>query len=814
MAGQFATSAVNVLLVTAQAHTHAAVQAALAGPASPYRLFWVAEPELALVRAQDVQPGVVLLDLDPGSSISVDFVGALAGSVPEAAVVVLVGASDLPLARRAVLAGAQGFATTPVEREDLRATLRQVAARARSGARRAPSGADVPAGQLIVFCAPKGGTGRTTMATNIAISLRQTAKASVVLIDADYAAPAIDVALNMRADHSIADLLPKMGQLDRDLIAGVVEAHSSGVQVLHAPPSGQSEQRISRLQVQELCLWLKRMFTWVIVDLGLPIDETGFAFLDAADLVVMSVLPEMVGLRNARRMLDQLSARGYPDGKLWPVVNRDGLPSGIPVPEVENWLGTRTRFRIPNDQELATETINSGVPSVIGHRRSALARAYRNLAAELERAVVTPWAYSPDGVTPWAYSPDGATPAEAAAASGAVATEAAAGAVATPWAYSPDGATPWAYSPDGATAPGTGEGAGMPAGAPKARPVAGRPATRRPVVVWEFVFDRLGKVALVCALAALVFLAVGTTYQLTRPRTATSVPGAPPTALSAAEVALNETPHLTPEVVAIVDLQAQPTLLGSRALSVTSTLMPPETSPTATATASAAPIDTVHFPAATPMPTRTPRPTHTPRPSPAPATPWAYSPDGATPWAYSPDGATPTPSPSPIDTVHFPAATETSTSTPRPPSPTPRRLLPTARPSPTAAPVSAPALVAPAPGDVRGGEVTFSWQPTGLLPPGAAYEVVWWNKGEDPSAARGFAPPTTGSSLTTNLDVLYGTGLIHGPDLYWTVLVVNTSPYRRLTAPNATNAGLLVYGPASTGDDGGGGAPPPPPPKP
>ena len=559
MAGQFATSVVNVLLVTAQAHTHAEVQAALAGPASPYRLFWVAQPELALVRAQDVQPGVILLDLDPGSSISVDFVGTLAGSLPEAAVVVLVGASDLPLARQAVLAGAQGFATSPVEPEDLLATLRQLTARARGGARRAPSGADVPAGQLIVFCAPKGGTGRTTMATNTAISLRQTANASVVLVDADYAAPAIDVALNMRADHSIADLLPKMGQLDRDLIAGVLEAHSSGVQVLHAPPAGQSEQRISHPQVQELCLWLKRMFTWVIVDLGLPIDETGFAFLDAADRIVMSVLPEMVGLRNARRMLDQLSARGYPDGKLWPVVNRDGLPSGIPVPEVENWLGARTRFRIPNDQELATETINSGVPSVIGHRRSALARAYRNLAAELERAVVTPW-------------------------------------------------------------------------------------------------------------------------------------------------------------------------------------------------------------------------------------------------AYSPDGATPTPSSSPT-------VTETSTSTPRPPSPTPKRLLPTAKPSPTAAPLSAPALVAPAPGDVRGGEVTFTWQPAGLLPPGAAYEVVWWNKGEDPSAARGFAPPTTGSSLTTNLDVLYGTGVIHGPDLYWTVLVVNTSPYRRLTAPNATNAGLLVYGPTSAG---GGGAPPPP----
>jgi len=45
---------------------------------------------------------------------------------------------------------------------------------------------------------------------------------------------------------------------------------------------------------------------------------------------MMSVLPEMVGLRNTRLMLDQLHARGYPDEKVWMVLNRATLRGDQP----------------------------------------------------------------------------------------------------------------------------------------------------------------------------------------------------------------------------------------------------------------------------------------------------------------------------------------------------------------------------------------------------------------------------------------------------------------------------------------------------
>ena len=238
-------------------------------------------------------------------------------------------------------------------------------------------------GRIIAFCAPKGGTGRTILAINTAVALRRLCKEPVALIDADYATPALDVALNLESDRTIVDLLPKLANLDAEVVSSVLASHASGVQVLLAPPPADLSHPISLPQVQQVLAWLKRMFPWVIVDLGLPMDDTAFAFLDGADRIVMSVLPEMVGLRNTRLMLDQLHARGYPGEKIWMVLNRSTLRGGVPVRDIEERLRVHIRFQVPDDQPLATHSINRGVPIVVSHEGSAVAKAVQRLAGDL-----------------------------------------------------------------------------------------------------------------------------------------------------------------------------------------------------------------------------------------------------------------------------------------------------------------------------------------------------------------------------------------------------------------------------------------------
>lgn len=374
----------QILLITTEERNRNAVEQALdAAMSRPYRLHWVSEPSLASRRAQDLLPHVILVDDELDGIDPIPIIRRLASSVSNAVILFLVDQAAAGEASQAVLVGARSFITKPLQSDELVMTLHQVLAWQRVPPVE-PGTVEGEGGHIVVFCAPKGGTGRTTLAVNTAISLHEMDKRDVVLVDADYAAPAIDVALNLDLERNVSDLLPRLSRLDEVLIESVLAEHASGVKVLLAPPPADLNAPLTLPQVQHIMVMLRRMFPWVIVDLGLPMDETAFAFLDGAERIVMTVLPEMVGLRNTRLMLEHFRDEGYPDDKVWLVLNRATLRGGVTAQDIVDRLNVPIRFTVPDDQPLATHTINRGVPLMLTHRRSAVARAIRKIAAALK----------------------------------------------------------------------------------------------------------------------------------------------------------------------------------------------------------------------------------------------------------------------------------------------------------------------------------------------------------------------------------------------------------------------------------------------
>jgi pilus assembly protein CpaE len=372
----------RVILVSAQQSTRDEVEQALAGWRGGCQLSWVSQPDLATARSQDLLPHVVLVDEELAGAHAVALIRELTRRAPGTAIVALLTGEAIGQAREAVLAGARGFVTKPLRGDDLVITLRQVLRERQEDLREADD-EEAPPGKVVVFCAPKGGTGRTTLAINTGLGVRMAINKPVALVDADFAAPALDVALNLHFERNVVDLLPRLSRLDKDLISGVLAVHASGLHVLLAPPPADLSSPISLPQVQHILVLLRRMFPWVFVDLGLPLDETAFAFLDSADRIVLSVLPEMVGLRNTRLMLDQLQDQGYREDKVCLVLNRASMKGGISQRDIEERLRVKVNHRIPDDQPAATQSINRGVPLVANHQRSAVARAMRSLAQHL-----------------------------------------------------------------------------------------------------------------------------------------------------------------------------------------------------------------------------------------------------------------------------------------------------------------------------------------------------------------------------------------------------------------------------------------------
>jgi pilus assembly protein CpaE len=372
----------RVLLVSADEGLRDELDQSLAPRLHDHQLFWVSAPDFAVGRADELVPDVILVDDNLGGRDPVPLIRRLVASVSTAPVLALVQEDATRDAAQAVLAGARGFTTKPLVADDLVATLRQILLPGREPSRedRAGRGAD---GRIIAFCAPKGGTGRTTLAINIATSLRQLTDQRVALVDADYAAPALDVILNLDSGRDITELLPKVTQLDERLVSSVLREHALGINVLLAPPPGNHASGISLPKVQQILMVLKRMFPWVVVDTGLPLNETAFAFLDSADRILVTALPEMVGLRNTRLLLNQLRAHGYPDRKIWLILNRADMMGGVSRDDIQERLKVSFEHTVPNDQPLVTHSINRGIPLVSSHPQSAVGRAIQEIGRDL-----------------------------------------------------------------------------------------------------------------------------------------------------------------------------------------------------------------------------------------------------------------------------------------------------------------------------------------------------------------------------------------------------------------------------------------------
>jgi len=134
-------------------------------------------------------------------------------------------------------------------------------------------------------------------------------------------------------------------------------------------------------------------------------------------------------------------------------------------------------------------------------------------------------------------------------------------------------------------------------------------------------------------------------------------------------------------------------------------------------------------------------------------------------------------------------------------TPTPTSKAAPANPTIAAAPI----LLGPPDKETVTDRTTFRWQAV-ELPPGAAYEVVWWQKDAHPDTAVGFASPTMETFREVDIAAYAAQkALPANQAVRWTVIVVTEEPsYKRITFPSARSYRELTYVPSSTGGSGGG----------
>ena len=349
--------------------------------------------------ARDLQPHIVLMDINMPDMDGITAVESISRDVPVAQVIMMSVQSEADYLRRSMLAGARDFLTKPFTSDELVSTIRRVhrmgqsraasisaapaAAQAQSQAGRGSVFTPVSskhAGVIIVVFGPKVGIGTTAIATNLAVALQQRPDTKVVLVDASLQFGDIGVLLNLQPSRNITDLSQSMDDFDPDSLNTVTLAHTSGIKALLAPPRPEMADLVLPDHIKRILAELCNLYDYVIVDTPTAINDMILTVLDLADRIMLIATPDIPAIKNARLFFEITDALNYPTNKIMLVLNKMDKRSGITAQMIEDNIRHPVAAQIPLDEVVVLNSINRGVPFMMDARTKPIALALQQLA--------------------------------------------------------------------------------------------------------------------------------------------------------------------------------------------------------------------------------------------------------------------------------------------------------------------------------------------------------------------------------------------------------------------------------------------------
>ena len=185
---------------------------------------------------------------------------------------------------------------------------------------------------------------------------------------------------------TIADLVGSFDNTDSDVLESVLVSHSTGIKVLLAPPTPESAELIKGEDIKRVLELLRERYAYIVVDTWPSYGEQVITMLDTSDVILTLMTLEITSLKNVRVFMEVAEKLGYDDNKLQLVANRNDSSGGIKASDVEASLGRKIPHTIVSDGRTLVLAVNRGVPFVISHRESQVAKDIFALAGKLAGA--------------------------------------------------------------------------------------------------------------------------------------------------------------------------------------------------------------------------------------------------------------------------------------------------------------------------------------------------------------------------------------------------------------------------------------------
>lgn len=211
---------------------------------------------------------------------------------------------------------------------------------------------------VIAVFNPKGGVGKTTLATNLASALQTRRGQNVLLVDADTVTGHVATSLGIDGVRTLADSWVDQAEGGPyETMAEIASGHPSGLKVVSLSSSPLNTEILEPARVAEALNQTRRGFDFVVVDLHPSYSHLNLAIFEVADRILVPVTPDVPAIRAAVQLTDYADEMGVRD-RLALVINRAN--SGVTVADMERTVGMPSLALIRSGGLLFVRAANEG----------------------------------------------------------------------------------------------------------------------------------------------------------------------------------------------------------------------------------------------------------------------------------------------------------------------------------------------------------------------------------------------------------------------------------------------------------------------
>ncbi len=235
--------------------------------------------------------------------------------------------------------------------------------------------------KIISVFSNKGGIGKTSLATNLALELAKVTKENIALIDLNFQTGDITTFLDLKPSFNISYMLENIDKINETFLLSTLERYKrTSLYVLADPPYFKQADDIKPAQITKLFNTLKDTFSYIIVDVEASFEGKNIAALDNSDVILLVTVANLPALRNTQRCLELFDKLGYDRDKTKIVVNRYMDNDEIKEDDVKKVLSKDIFWKVPNNYFAIMSAINKGIPVSEINTSTNVAQSYRELA--------------------------------------------------------------------------------------------------------------------------------------------------------------------------------------------------------------------------------------------------------------------------------------------------------------------------------------------------------------------------------------------------------------------------------------------------